>query len=150
MRKRSFFVWAAIVAASLIAIISSLTTWVDRQMLDEDSWRKASAELIQDPDVRQAVSVYLVNEVYEKVDVAADLEQRLPPDSAAGRPRRPVRSAAPRPMPSSACSPRRACRRSGSTRARSRRRSSSTCWKTRRARGSPPATARSRSTSASS
>ena len=83
MRKRSFFVWAAIVAASLIAVIASLTTWVNRQMLDEDSWRKASAELIQDPEVRQAVSVYLVNEVYEKVDVAADLEQRLPPDLAA-------------------------------------------------------------------
>ena len=80
MHKRSVFVWAAIVAASLIAIISSLTTWVDRQMLDEDSWREASAELIQDPDVRRAVSVYLVNEVYEKVDVASDLEQRLPPD----------------------------------------------------------------------
>jgi hypothetical protein len=83
MHTRSIFVWAAIAAASVIAVIASLTTWVDRQMLDEDSWREASAELIQDPEVRQAVSVYLVNELYEKVDVASDLEQRLPPDLAA-------------------------------------------------------------------
>ena len=80
MRKRSFFVWAAIVAASVIAVVSILTTWVDRQMLDQDSWSEASAELIQDPEIRQAVSVYLVDQLYDNVDVASDLEERLPPN----------------------------------------------------------------------
>ena len=82
MRKRSFFVWAAIVAASVIAVVSILTTWVDRQMLDQESWSEASAELIQDPEIRQAVSVYLVDQLYQNVDMASDLEERLPPDLA--------------------------------------------------------------------
>jgi hypothetical protein len=49
-------------------------------MLDEDSWRDASAELIEDPAVREAVSVYVVNQLYDNVDVAEQLEERLPPD----------------------------------------------------------------------
>jgi hypothetical protein len=76
-RRRSV-VWILIVAASLIAVASVLTLWVHRQMLDEDSWREASAELIEDPAVRSALSVYLVDELYDNVDVAGDLEQRLP------------------------------------------------------------------------
>ena len=76
--RRRALVWSLIVGASVIAVVSVLTTWVDRQMLDEDSWRQASAELIEDPAVREALSVYLVDELYDNVDVAGDLEQRLP------------------------------------------------------------------------
>jgi hypothetical protein len=76
--RRRAVVWILIVAASLIAVASVLTLWVHRQMLDEDSWREASAELIEDPAVRSALSVYLVDELYDNVDVAGDLEQRLP------------------------------------------------------------------------
>jgi hypothetical protein len=76
--RRRAVVWILIVAASLIALASVLTLWVHRQMLDEDSWREASAELIEDPAVRSALSVYLVDELYDNVDVAGDLEQRLP------------------------------------------------------------------------
>jgi hypothetical protein len=71
-------VWCLIVAASVIALASALTLWVHRQLLDEESWREASAELIEDPAVRSALSVYLVDQLYENVDVAGDLEQRLP------------------------------------------------------------------------
>ena len=78
-RGRRVLVWALIVAASVIAVISTLTTWVDRQMLDEDAWRKASAELIEDPQVQKALAVFLVDEAYDKADVAGALEQRAPP-----------------------------------------------------------------------
>jgi hypothetical protein len=77
---RRAVIWALIVLASVIAIGAVLTTWVDRQMLDQQSWTDASAELIEDPEVRDAVSVYLVNVLYDNVDVAGELEQRLPPD----------------------------------------------------------------------
>ena len=79
-RARRVWVWVLIVAASLIALASTLTAWVDRQMLDEQAWRTASAELIEDPQVRDALAVYLVNELYDNVDVAAGLEERLPGD----------------------------------------------------------------------
>jgi hypothetical protein len=78
--RRRAVIWILIVVASLIAVASVLTTWVDRQMLDQESWRDASADLIEDPAVRQAVSVYVVDELYDNVDVAGELEQRLPPD----------------------------------------------------------------------
>jgi hypothetical protein len=76
--RRRALVWALIVLASLIAIGSVMTTWVDRQMLDEEAWRTASAELIEDPAVRDAVSVYLVDELYDNVDIASALGDRLP------------------------------------------------------------------------
>jgi hypothetical protein len=78
--RRRTLVWALIVLASLIAITSALTTWVHRQMLDEQSWRNASARLIEDPEVRSAVSVYVVDQLYDNVDVAAALSERLPTD----------------------------------------------------------------------
>jgi hypothetical protein len=76
--RRRTLVWALIVLASLIAITSALTTWVHRQMLDEQSWRNASARLIEDPEVRSAVSVYVVDQLYDNVDVPAALSERLP------------------------------------------------------------------------
>jgi len=97
--RRRALVWALIVAASLLALVSILTTWVHRQMLDEQSWKDASADLIADPQVRQAVSVYVVDQLYASVDVPAALAQRLPPDlkplaaSAAGALRQPATKA---------------------------------------------------------
>ena len=79
-RRRRAVIWTLIVVASLIAFGSTLTTWVDRQMLDTTSWKDASAQLIEDPEVRESMSVFLVDELYSNVDVAAGLEERLPPD----------------------------------------------------------------------
>ncbi len=78
-RRRRALVWALIVAASVIAVISVLTTWVDRQMLDEEAWRKASAQMIEDPQVQRALAVFLVDEAYDKADVSGALEQRVRP-----------------------------------------------------------------------
>jgi hypothetical protein len=77
-RRRSIAIWALIVLASLIGLISVLTVWVDRQMFDDDAWNDASTEIIEDPAVQQSLSVYLVNQLYDNVDVAAALEERLP------------------------------------------------------------------------
>src|SRR4051794_6091517 len=77
-RRRRAVIWTLIVLASLIAVGSVLTTWVDRQMLDNKSWQKASADLIEDPQVRASLSVYLVDQLYANVDVASALEERLP------------------------------------------------------------------------
>src|SRR3954463_6375555 len=97
--RRRALVWALIVAASLLALVAILTTWVHRQMLDEQSWKDASADLVADPQVRRAVSGYVVDPLYASVDVAAALAQRLPPDlkplaaSAAGALRQPATKA---------------------------------------------------------
>ena len=56
--------------------------WVKRQALDTDSWTKASAELLQDAQVREALSTYVVNELYSNGDVSGRLQESLPPDLA--------------------------------------------------------------------
>lgn len=71
-------VWLLIVLASVIAVGATLNAWADRQLLDTDNWVDLSDELLADDDVRLALSRYLVDQVYDNVDVAADLEQRLP------------------------------------------------------------------------
>jgi hypothetical protein len=64
--------------ASVIAVIGISTLWVKRQVLDNKSWTDASADVIADTDVRNALSIFIVNQLYDNVDVAASIENRLP------------------------------------------------------------------------
>jgi hypothetical protein len=77
-RKRSIAVWALVVLSSIVLLVSILTVWVRRQVLDNNSWRHASEQLIQDPQIQDTLSVYLVNTIYDNVDVTAALQKRLP------------------------------------------------------------------------
>jgi hypothetical protein len=77
-RWRRAVIWILIFVASLIAVIGISTLWVKRQVLDDKSWRDASADVIADPDVRNALSIFIVNQLYDNVDVAAGIENRLP------------------------------------------------------------------------
>jgi hypothetical protein len=79
-RRRSIAVWVLIVLAALIGFVSALTVWVKRQALETDKWVATSSRLLEDPEIRQALSVYMVDQLYENVDVAAELQQKLPPD----------------------------------------------------------------------
>lgn len=71
--------WVLIVLATIIALVSALNLWVKRQALSTDNWTNASSQLLADPDIRNAISVYLVNQLYDNVDVGQALEERLPP-----------------------------------------------------------------------
>jgi hypothetical protein len=99
-RRRRILVWSMLVVASLLCFVSILTLFVERQMLDNNEWRNASAKVIQDPQIRGGLATYLVNQLYTSVDVAGELEQQLPanlkplaPQIAASL-RRPAESAA--------------------------------------------------------
>jgi hypothetical protein len=76
--RRRAIVWALVVGATVIALVSILTVWVNRQMLDNNAWRRASEQVIESQRVREALAVYSVNQLYENVDVANLLEARLP------------------------------------------------------------------------
>jgi hypothetical protein len=77
-RGRRILVWTLVVLASVVALVSILTTWVNRQMLDSTAWNRATTQIIQDPKVQSAIATYAVNQVYENINVANALEQRLP------------------------------------------------------------------------
>ena len=76
---RRWVPWVLIVLAAIIGLVASLNIWVKRQALDTNNFANASSQLIENDDIRNALSVYLVNQLYDNVDVAQSLEQRLPP-----------------------------------------------------------------------
>jgi hypothetical protein len=67
-----------VVVATCIAVLSTLTTWVKTQALDTDEWVAKSDELLADPQIRDALSVYLADQLFTVVDVGAALEGLLP------------------------------------------------------------------------
>jgi hypothetical protein len=67
-----------LVGASLCALLATVSIWMQRQLLDTDTWTETSTELLQDDVIRDAVSVFLVNQLYAHVDVAKQLERKLP------------------------------------------------------------------------
>jgi hypothetical protein len=77
-RRRKSAVWALVFLASAIALIAILTTWANRQLLDNHSWHRASSQVIRNKDVQSALATELVNELYANVNVGAELQQRLP------------------------------------------------------------------------
>ena len=77
-RPRAILAWSLLVLGTLILLVGSLTVWVKRQALDTEAWVDVSTQLLEDDEVRAALSVYIVDQLYTNVDVEARLEQRLP------------------------------------------------------------------------
>jgi hypothetical protein len=79
-RTRAILAWSLLALGTLILLVGSLTVWVKRQALDTDAWVDVSTQLLDDEEIREALSVYIVDQLYTNVDVQDRLEQRLPPD----------------------------------------------------------------------
>ena len=79
-RKRRILVWTLVVLASIIAAVGIMTTWVKRQMLDNAAWNRATTQMVQDPKVQGALATYMVNQLYDNIDVGQALSERLPPN----------------------------------------------------------------------
>ena len=77
-RWRRIVSWVLIVVATIIALAAALDVWAKRQALDTDNWVSTSSQLLENDQIRQALSIYLVNELYSNVNVQALIEQRLP------------------------------------------------------------------------
>ena len=68
-----------IVLASVLAFFALHAIWLDRQLLDTDNWAASSSQLLDRPVVRNQAAAYLTNELYERVDVEAEIRDALPP-----------------------------------------------------------------------
>jgi hypothetical protein len=77
-RRRS--VKALVVLGSVFALLSVFAIWTERQALNTDDWVETSGQLIQDQEIRAAVGEYLVEQLYDNVDVEEELEGILPGD----------------------------------------------------------------------
>ena len=61
-------------------MIGLLAGFIRYQALDNETFSDTAAELIANETVRDQIAVTLVESLYTNVDVAAALEERLPPD----------------------------------------------------------------------
>lgn len=77
-RRRRGLVYTLIGLACVLTLASSLTIWVQRQLLDTDRWVDTSSQLLQQQDVRDAIAQRLVDGIFEGTQVQQRLEARLP------------------------------------------------------------------------
>jgi len=82
-RKRAITVWTLVVVAGLLLLISSLTIWVKRQALDTNNWTNTSGQMLANDQIRQQLSIYLVDSVFTSSDATARIQAALPPERAA-------------------------------------------------------------------
>jgi hypothetical protein len=78
-RKRAIAVWTLLVVASILILFSSLTIWVKRQALDTNAWTNASGQMLANDEIRQQLSIYLVDTLFSSADATAKIQQALPP-----------------------------------------------------------------------
>src|ERR1700761_9282200 len=78
-RRRT--VKALLALGALLAFLSVFAIWTERQALDTSEWVNTSGQLIRNPTIRTAVGEYLVEQLYENVNVEKELEEILPGDT---------------------------------------------------------------------
>jgi Short C-terminal domain len=79
-RTRRLAVVLLIFLAALLLMVTSFAVWVDRVALNTDVFTDTSGELIEDDDIRRAIAVRTIDEIYDSVDVEEELEGPLPED----------------------------------------------------------------------
>jgi hypothetical protein len=77
-KKRGLLVWSLLVLATILLFVSSLTVWSKRQLLDDEAWAHSSAQLLANDEVRGAIAQKLSDGLFQRVDVEAQLRERLP------------------------------------------------------------------------
>ncbi|HEY0319069.1 MAG TPA: SHOCT domain-containing protein [Solirubrobacterales bacterium] len=80
-RRRRRVVKGLVVLGSVLAFLSVFAIWTERQALNTNDWVQTSDRLLQNPKIRSAVAEYLVDQLYENVDVEKELKGILPGDT---------------------------------------------------------------------
>jgi hypothetical protein len=80
-RGRRRLVKALVVLGSLFAFLAVFAIWVERQALNTDDWVETSSRFLQNETIRSALGDYLVDQLYENVDVKKELEEIFPDDT---------------------------------------------------------------------
>ncbi len=73
-------VTALVVIGSFFLFLGIFTESINRQVLNSDEWARTSTELLEREEIKEALSTYLVTELYEVVDVEKELKTALPKD----------------------------------------------------------------------
>jgi hypothetical protein len=73
-------IWVRVIVglATVLAILSILSIWANRQLMNPTNWSKTSTALLRKQTIRSAVSAYLIDQLYANVDVEERLKSGLP------------------------------------------------------------------------
>jgi hypothetical protein len=77
-RGRRRTVKGLVVFGSVLAFLSVFAIWIERQALNTPDWVSTSDHLLQNSTIRSAVGEYLVDQLYENVNVEKELKEILP------------------------------------------------------------------------
>jgi hypothetical protein len=77
-RPHRVLVATLLALATVVGVFAALSVWVNRQALNTDNWADTSGKLLANEQIQQALGAYLVDQLFDNVDVAAVLQQRLP------------------------------------------------------------------------
>lgn len=77
---RRIGIYALILLAALLLMLSTFAVWVDRVALNTRVFTDTSTELLDDEEIRRAIAVRAIDEIYDAVDVEEELEGPLPED----------------------------------------------------------------------
>jgi hypothetical protein len=77
VRRRGIAV-TLVVLASIAAFLAIFSLWANRQLLNTENWTTTSSKLLAKPVIRDRVAGFLVDQLYENVDVAGELQAALP------------------------------------------------------------------------
>jgi Short C-terminal domain len=80
-RARRRAVRGLVILGSVLAFLSVFAIWTERQALNTDDWVGTSGRLLHNQTIREAVGEYLVDQLYENVDVREVLEEKFPGDT---------------------------------------------------------------------
>ena len=71
---------ALIGLATVLVVVSVFSSWVKAQALDTDEWVTLADEMLEQPEVQQALATYLVDVIYAELDVASEVDAAMPDD----------------------------------------------------------------------
>jgi hypothetical protein len=77
-KKRGVLVWCLFGLATILMFVSSLTVWSKRQLLNDQAWADSSTQLLANDAVRGAIAQKLSDGLFARIDVEAQLRERLP------------------------------------------------------------------------
>jgi hypothetical protein len=79
-RAAAIGLYVLVVLAGALLFLATFAVWVDRVALNTQVFADTSSELIADEQIRRAVATTAIDEIYDSVDVEAELKGPLPED----------------------------------------------------------------------
>src|SRR5689334_2309836 len=73
---------ALVVVGAVVTFLAIFSVWINRQAFNTDNWVSTSDRILQNQDVQEQLSTFLADQLFDNVDVQAQVQGALPPKLA--------------------------------------------------------------------